>query len=141
MKPEQIAKDSESSHQQALFCMAALHLKIYPELQWMHHIPNGGARADDARGNAIRGGKLKAEGVKEGIPDIFLPVARQNCHGLYIEMKKPAMRPKRPGSSGGVSEKQAEFRDFAHKQGYGWVVCYDWLEAWEMIVKYLVGEG
>lgn len=137
MQPSQIAKDSESSQQQALFCQANLHIQTYPELRWLHHIPNGGARADDVKGAAIRGAKLKAEGVKEGIPDVFLPVARGYWHGLYIEMKKPSLRPKRVGSAGGLSEKQMEFRDFAHKQGYGWVCCYDWEEAWKIIVDYL----
>ena len=137
MLPSQIAKDSESSQQRALFCQANLHLEQFPELRWMHHIPNGGARADDAKGSAIRGARLKAEGVKEGIPDVFMPVPRGYWHGLYIEMKKPSLRPKRVGSAGGLSEKQMEFRDFAHKQGYGWVVCYDWEEAWQMIVDYL----
>ena len=37
--------------------------------------------------NYYRGGQPKAEGVKAGVPDICLPVARRNFHGLYIEMK------------------------------------------------------
>jgi len=28
-----------------------------------------------------------AEGVKRGVPDVFLPVARGGYHGLWIEMK------------------------------------------------------
>lgn len=138
MKPEQLAKDSESSQQQALFCWAALQLNRFPELEWLHHIPNGGARGDNERSNMIRGAKLKAEGVKEGVPDVFLPVARGGYHGLYIEMKKPDLRPKRQGSSGGLSQRQLDFKAFAHNQGYGWVVCYDWEEASKIIEQYLL---
>ena len=39
----------------------------YPELRWLHHIPNGGAR----RGSEA--GRLKRMGVKRGISDIHLP--------------------------------------------------------------------
>jgi len=42
--------------------------------------------------------KLKKEGVKRGIPDIFLPCARGGSHGLFIEMK---------ARDGKVSEEQA----------------------------------
>lgn len=49
-----------------------------PELKLMHAIPNGGKR--DIR-VAL---KLKEEGVKPGVPDIFLPLSRGGKHGLYI---------------------------------------------------------
>ena len=51
----------------------------HPELKMLYAIPNGGAR------NAITGALLKAEGVKPGVPDLCLPVARGKYHGLYIE--------------------------------------------------------
>ena len=30
---------------------------------------------------------MKAEGVKRGVPDVWLPVARGGYHGLVIELK------------------------------------------------------
>ena len=30
---------------------------------------------------------MKRQGVKAGVPDICLPVARNGYHGLYIELK------------------------------------------------------
>lgn len=137
MKPEQIAKESEASHQVALFAWVALNVKRWPELKWLHHIPNGGSRGDDAKGRAIRGGQLKAQGVRTGVADIFLPVRRAAWSGLYIEMKKPSEKPKREGSKGGVSEDQAEFGSFVISQGFGWCVCYSWEEAKNILENYL----
>lgn len=62
--------DDESGHQEALFEWAAYHMDCMPELEYMHHIPNGGKR--DKR-TAVA---LKRQGVKAGVPDICLPVAR-----------------------------------------------------------------
>jgi hypothetical protein len=137
MTPEQLAKsDTESAHQTALFAWAALHVQEYPELKWMHHIPNGGTRGADAKSRAIAGARLKAQGVKVGVPDVFLPVKRGPCSGLYIELKKPSAKPKRNGK-GGLSEEQLEFGVFVQEQGYGWAVCYGWEAAASLVVSYM----
>lgn len=45
------------------------------------HVPNGGLRG-------MREAKLfKAQGVRPGVPDYVLPLARNGFHGLYIELK------------------------------------------------------
>lgn len=44
-------------------------------------IPNGGHRS-----KAVAG-KLKAEGVRAGVPDLLLPVERRGYIGLFIELK------------------------------------------------------
>jgi hypothetical protein len=108
-----------------------------PQLLWLHAIPNGGSRGDSKQSRSIRGGQLKAEGVKPGIPDIFLPLPVEAWHGLYIEMKKPSVKPKKASSRGGVSDEQIEFRDYAHKNGYGHVVCYSWKEAADILKEYV----
>ena len=137
MKPEDLAKTgSEAAHQTALFAWAALNVKRWPELRWLHHIPNGGARGT-ARTAQIRGGQLKAQGVKAGVSDISLPVKRGQWSGLYIELKKPDLRPKREGSKGGVSDEQASFGAFVQAQGFGFYVCYSWDEAAKAIAQYL----
>lgn len=119
MTPEQIGKGkSEHAQQAALFCWAAQ----YPELKWMFAIPNGGTR------DRITAGKLKAEGVKAGVADIFLPVGRCDCYGLWIEMKNDKGKP---------SDKQIDFRKAMIGNHYGHVVCYSWQEASNIIIDYM----
>ena len=73
--------DDESGHQEALFSWAGYNMGRMPELEYMHHVPNGGKRD---RATAVA---LKRQGVKAGVPDIVLPAARAGYHGLYIELK------------------------------------------------------
>ncbi|URA06941.1 VRR-NUC domain containing protein [Xanthomonas phage Pfeifenkraut] len=131
MTPDQLAKSgTESGHQRAVFAWAALNMSRYPELKWLHHIPNGGARGDDAKTRAIRGNALKAEGVKVGVADLFLPVKRGEFSGLYIEMKKP-------GKIKNTSKEQDEFGEFVKAQGFGWIVCDNWESAVKVLQEYL----
>ena len=99
-------------------------------LRLIHAIPNGGARGNDSRTNMIRGAMLKAEGVRKGVPDIFLPFPCGGFHGLYIEMKV-ADRTK-----GRVSKEQEEFMHEAIMLGYECVVCYGAEEAKQAVMKY-----
>lgn len=105
-----------------------------PELRWFHAIPNGGSRGDDAKSRAIRGGQMKAEGVRKGVADTFLPVARGGWHGLYIEIKKP-------GKRSSTSEEQDEFGAYCHQNNYGFVVCDTWQTARDMLISYLSQKG
>ncbi len=131
MTPDQLAKSgTESGHQRAVFAWAALNMSRFPELRWLHHIPNGGARGDDQKTRAIRGNALKAEGVKVGVADLFLPVKRGEFSGLYIEMKKP-------GKIKTTSKEQDEFGEFVKAQGFGWVVCDNWESAVQVLQDYL----
>lgn len=160
MKPEQLAKSgTEHGEQAALFAWAALNVGNDPRLSLMFAIPNGGARGSTVKDRMIRGANMKAEGVKTGVPDVFLPVpgydhtvaalgkARRWYHGLFIEMKKPAAKLKKgsngpgPWDHGGVDPAQKEYLDALTKQGYKCVVCYTWLEAANEIKLYLTGSG
>ena len=129
MKPEQIARaGTEHAHQTALMCWCNLNLEKYPELKWIHSIPNGGDR------DKIVAGKLKAEGVKAGVWDLFLPVDNTLYNGIYIEMKKPG---REQDMLGGLSQKQKDFGMFVHEQGYSTFVCYHWEQARDVLVEYL----
>ena len=46
------------------------------------HVPNGGMR------NKAEGGKLKAQGVKDGVPDILIFKPKNGAVGLAIELKR-----------------------------------------------------
>ena len=126
MKPEDYAKaGTEHAHQVALFMWASQHREEYPCLKWMYAVPNGGER------NVAVAGRLKAEGVKSGISDVCLPVARMKAadkyHGLYIEMKKPG---------GKESKEQIEFGEFLVAQGYYYIMCDHWEKARDIIIAY-----
>jgi hypothetical protein len=114
---------SESQEQITLFEWAALQSKAYHELELMHHIPNGGSR------DAMKGAKLKAEGVKSGVPDICLPYANGEHHGLYIELKRK--------EGGVVSANQKRWITALTKRGYLAKVCYGFEEARETILEYI----
>lgn len=114
---------TEAQEQTTLFQWAALMAHRWPELRLLHAIPNGGSR------NPIEAVHLKQQGVKPGIPDIFLPCARGEWHGLYIEMKR------RKG--GRVSDEQWEMIRLLIEQKYKAVVCYGWEEAKTVIVEYM----
>jgi len=75
---------------------------IYPELKWLHHIRNGGKLEPKYASY------WKQQGVKAGIPDLFLPVKRGEFSGFYIELKANQY----------LSKEQKEFRDFCIDQGY-----------------------
>lgn len=61
---------SESTEQQHLFQWARMMSGAHPELALMYKITNEGRRS---RAN---GARMVAEGMKKGLPDICLPVAR-----------------------------------------------------------------
>lgn len=61
---------TEAEEQIALFEWATLQSGRFPELALLYHVPNGGSR------NKIEAARLRAQGVKSGVPDLCLPVAR-----------------------------------------------------------------
>ena len=59
----------------------------YPALDLIYHIPN------ESKRSKTFGALLKALGLKKGVPDLCLPVARGKYHSLYIEMKAEGGKP------------------------------------------------
>lgn len=116
---------TESAEQQALFEWAAWAASRFPGLNLMFHIPNGGMRSQS------EAKRFKAEGVKAGIPDIFLPVARGKYHGLFIELKR---------AGGRVSPAQTYILEELTNQGYWAALCYGFDAARDVIEKYYLLE-
>lgn len=113
---------TEHQEQAALMRVCRLHENKYPGLELIHAIPNGGQR------HIAVARKLKAEGVKAGVPDIFLPVPRGNAHGLYIELK---------AKGGRVSDAQRNMLAALSSQGYACIVAYGWENAWGEVKSYM----
>ena len=114
---------TERDEQLAVFHWARLMAHRYPELALLHSVPNGGHR------NVIVAAKLKAEGVKRGVPDIDLPVARGGYHGLKIEMKRTR--------GGTTSPEQKWWIEQLTAQGYFASVCHGAESAIRTIEWYL----
>lgn len=114
---------TEEQEQIALFNWAAMMEYRYPELRYMYHVPNGGYR------NKAEAGRFKAQGVKSGVPDIVLPAARGQYHGLYIELKRT--------EGGKLSADQRDWLEFLTAQGYFAAVCKGCDEAIQTIENYL----
>ena len=72
---------SEDTEQINVIAWADWNAIMYPELRWLHHIPNGGSR------NKAEAVKFKQMGVRSGVSDLCLPYPKGIYHGLYIEMK------------------------------------------------------
>lgn len=113
---------SEATEQAAIIEWAAYNQGKYPELKLLYHIPNGGRR--DARTGAM----MKRQGVKAGVPDLHLPVARGGYHSLYIELKT---------TKGKTRESQDEWIKALNEQGNLAVVCHGAEEAIATIKLYL----
>ena len=116
---------TESSEQQALFRWADFMTGRHPELALLYHTPNGGSRSK------AEAGRFKAEGVKSGVPDICLPVARAGYHGLYIELKRQR--------DSKTSANQKKWIADLQEQGYRAEVCKGWEPAAKAILDYMDG--
>jgi hypothetical protein len=118
-----LQQDHEHNHQRALFELTLLARHAAPQLDLLYAIPNGGLRS---RATA---GKLKAEGVKAGVPDICLPVPSRGHHGLYLELKRL--------DGGRASKLQVQWVESLRDQGYMAEVVKGWKHAAEVLFWYL----
>ncbi len=117
---------SEHQEQAALFHWARTQEAEIPELQMLYAVPNGGHR------HKAVAAKLKAEGVKPGVLDVNLDVARGVYNGLRIEMKYGANQP---------SPNQREWMNRYYEQGFLPIVCWSWVDASTAILAYLALEA
>jgi hypothetical protein len=129
MTPEQIGKvQTESAQQSAFFCWCAMQARTDPRFKWVFAIPNGGLRDKREASNLVK------QGVRCGVPDVFIPIPCGQYHGMFIEFKKPGIENHRDG---GLKPDQVLYRDFLLSQNYGHFVAYSYLSAIEVVVNYL----
>lgn len=118
------AVDREGLEQAALLKEVVLRYPAAAKL--IYHVPNGGHR------HKLVAIKLKEQGVKPGVPDLVLPMARGGYFGLYIEFK--AM----PPFDAAVSASQDAYIQALTEQGYLAIVCRGHIDALEAIRAYLL---
>lgn len=116
-------RDLEHQQQVRLFEWAADNEARYPALRRLFAVPNWiGVRT------AKQGARLKAEGRKPGVPDVWLPVARGKYHGLVIELKVGKNRP---------TPEQADWLGHLATEGWYVSVAFGAAEAIRAIERYL----
>lgn len=96
----------------------------WPELKYLHHVPN------ERQCSPAAGRLLKLEGVRRGVPDLHLPVARRGYHGLYIEMKT---------EGGKASPEQDWWIEGLNAVGNYAEVCHGWERAVLVLEWYMGG--
>jgi hypothetical protein len=120
-------KSREHEAQSAVIRWAKSMEVVAPSLGLLFAIPNAAKRSPGLAAS------MKAEGLKAGVPDLFLPVPRVNnaghrVPGLFVEMK---VRPNR------VTAAQAQWIADLRERGYRVEICWSAVDAIEVIKSYL----
>lgn len=115
--------DREGLEQAAL--IKELELRLPAVAALIYHVPNGGHR------HKLVAINLKGQGVKAGVPDLVLPMARGGYFGLYIEFKAT------PPNDAAVSASQHAWIRRLNDQGYMAIVCRGHFDAMEQMRAYL----
>lgn len=100
------------------------------DLFTLMHYPSGGKRG------AASAGRMKALGQRRGVPDLLLPVWKndtygQTWHGLWLELKS---------ASGYVRPEQSWWLKRLRVEGFATDVAYSFDEATETLDDYIGGE-
>ncbi len=93
------------------------------DLRFLAAVPNGGGRS------AAQAGRLKAQGVRRGYPDLILDVPRAGWHGLRLEFKPTGGPKPRPEQIGWLEELAS--------QGYCAVSCRGVDAAFAVLLRYV----
>ena len=117
-----MANHYEDDESQVLWQWAQ-HLPILRD--YLYHIPNGGNR------NVREALRLKKQGVRAGVSDYHLPVARGGYNGLWVEFKAA------PPNNAAVQKNQKEWLTKMADEGYAVYVCKGLDEAIKVFNWYL----
>jgi hypothetical protein len=119
-------RDLEHQEQVRVFEWARDHEIEFPDLEWLFAVPNFSGRLGEK--TARQGARLKAEGRKPGVLDMWLPVKRSEHPGLVIELKV--------GSNVPTSDQRRWIRHLL-QQGWRVVVAYGADETITVLKEYL----
>ncbi len=107
---------------QRLWARVVDNIQKYPDMKTIFHVPNGGHRFESV------GAKLKAQGVRAGVPDYVWPCPRAGWHGCFVELKRV--------KGGTLQPLQAKWRDWMEERGFYWKLAHGADEAWDTLVWY-----
>ena len=94
--------------------------------KYLYHIGNGGRR------NKREAARMKKMGVRPGVHDYCLPIARGVYHSLWIELK-----PKVKGYYPKIGEDQIDWRTKMRKAGNAAFVVKGWEQAIDIMLAYI----
>lgn len=127
-------QSSEHNEQSLLFQWAKLNEKKYPALNMMFSVPNGGKLpyTKTGRGKIWSPQRLSLvqEGLKKGVPDIFIAWPTKLYHGFFIEMKY---------GKNTTSEEQKMWITKLESAGYAVAICWSFEEARDKVIDYING--
>lgn len=113
----------EDDEQRSLFhWLRAVRWKDRPLTKYAWHCWNGGKR------NPKEAARMVGLGVKPGVPDVTMAIARHSFHGLYIELKVGNNR---------LTDSQKEVQSMLIEEGYCVRLAYSWHEAARFVCDYL----
>lgn len=92
---------------------------------YTYHVPNGGQRSK------ATAAALKGQGVKAGVSDLVVALARGGYHGLYLEFKAT------PPDHAALADSQREWLGKVEQQGYCAVLARGLDEAKAVIREYM----
>ena len=115
IQPQNAPTEAQEQHAVVEYC----DLRRIP----IFHIPNGGYRHQHTAY------QLKRQGVRAGVPDLCVPIARGGYHGLYIEMKR--------ADGGRMTREQQEWVGLLKSEGYCAECCHGAGEAIALLDWYL----
>lgn len=110
-------------------CAVVVWASYHKSLENLMAIPNGTYLGGTKIQRANQMKRLKKEGFKTGAFDLFLPVAKNGKHGMWIEMKRV--------SGGKVSGEQKDFGSAMASAGYHCVIAHGAEEAIKEISEYM----
>ncbi len=116
------ANPSEESIQADFFSWLFINEGRFPDLALFHSVPNGSYKSVTARM------LHKRTGLKAGVPDTHLPIARGEYIGLWIEFKS---------KTGKVSPEQKEWCMRLLSRGHRVELCRSWIAAANVTIEYL----
>jgi hypothetical protein len=108
-------------------------IRLHPLGHLLFAIPNGFKIHGTPAQRRAKGARWKREGLTPGVLDLFLPVARFDWHGLFVEVKEPV--------HGQLSKEQKVFQADVTAQGFLCYVVDNAQDGIDLILEYLKGEG
>lgn len=119
----------EDAEQEALFGWIRIKEQANPLYSSIFAVPNGGLRM---MREAVR---LKKQGVKAGVSDIFVAVPAGPYHGMFLEMKRRKVKFQTPPV---VSKEQKQWLEQQRALGYDCHIAFGWEEAKKLIEGYFM---